>query len=212
MWDMYPWTKYVKGYDILKKCHQIWTPSQEVVLRLKEFYDIPEEKCRVIPTYVEFFDADDKDRFNGNFVYHPVIPYEDKHAYWTDKACIALNIPLLRSNHALTKEEYRTKVLTCSFMVTEYFESSTGGLTLLEGYYHGKNILTSDSVYQGARDYFGNRATYFKSDNFQDFLINMAVMWHNANNPVDILERREYCKNFTIDRMVDKIVDNLKNA
>jgi len=212
VWDMYPWTDYARGYDILKKCHQIWTPSYEVILRLKELYNIPEGKCRVIPTYVEFFEADEKNVFNGNFVYHPVRLYEDKHLYWTDIACTTLNIPLLRSNHTLTKEEYRKKVLTCSFMVTEYFESSTGGLTLLEGYYHGKNILISDSIYQGARDYFGDKATYFKSENYTDFLIKMAVMWRNANNPVNIQCRREYCKNFTIDCMVDNIVNNLTNG
>ena len=40
VWDLYPWTQYTQGRDGLKEYNQIWVPSNEVLLRLVEFYNV----------------------------------------------------------------------------------------------------------------------------------------------------------------------------
>ena len=145
---------------------------------------------------------------NDEFVYHPVRYYVDSNYEITNKACKKLNIPLIRSNHVLKEEKYRDVILSCSFLVTEYMEASTGGLTLLEGYYHGKNVLVSDSIYMGARDYFGDRAYYFKDGDFDDFTRMVDYLWNLEYTP-DLQERREWCQQYTIDAMVDRILNRL---
>jgi glycosyltransferase involved in cell wall biosynthesis len=208
VWDCYPWTEYFKGYTELNSYTEIWTPSNEVILRLKEAYGVDESKCRVIKAYTTFFDSEPNKIRNDKFVYHFARPYNDPNFGITNKACQHLNIPLVRGNHSFTEEKYRDTILSCSFLVTEYMEASTGGLTLLEGYYHGKNVLVSDSIYMGAKDYFGDRAYYFKDGDINDFARMIHYLWNLEYTP-DLEERREWCKQYTIDAMVDRILNRL---
>lgn len=70
VWDCYPWTEYFKGYTELNSYTEIWTPSNEVILRLKEAYGVDESKCRVIKAYTTFFDSEPNKIRNDKFVYH----------------------------------------------------------------------------------------------------------------------------------------------
>lgn len=209
VWDCYPWTDYFHDYYWVSNCDEIWTPSNEVILRLNEAYKIPVDKCKVVKCYAEFFEDDGNIVTNEKFIYHPVRMYNDPNLGMIKNICDELNIPLNRSNHSLDYYDYKKTVLTCSFIVTEYMESSTGGLTLIEGYYHGKNILVSDSIYQGAKDYFGNRAYYFKQGDYDDFKSKVKMLYEK-NDVVDLEERREWCKQYTIDAMVNRIINSLK--
>lgn len=209
VWDCYPWTEYFTEYEWVSNCDEIWTPSNEVILRLNEAYKIPVDKCKVVKCYAELFEADNNDISNDGFVYHFSRDYNDINFGITNKACDELGLTLYRGNHSLTYNEYKKKVLSCSFLVTEYMEASTGGLTLIEGYYHGKNILVSDSIYQGAKDYFGDRAYYFKQGDYDDFKSKVKMLYEK-NDVVDLEERREWCKQYTIDSMVNRIINSLK--
>ena len=209
VWDCYPWTKYFTEHEWVSNCDEIWAPSNEVILRLNEAYKIPIDKCRVVKCYAELFEDDLGIEYNGKFIYHPVRKYNDDNFGMLNKICDELKIPLSRNNHTLDYNTYKKTVLTCSFLVTEYMEASTGGLTLIEGYYHGKNILVSDSIYQGAKDYFGDRAYYFKQGDYDDFKSKVKMLYEK-NEGVDLEERREWCKQYTIDAMVDRIINSLK--
>ena len=214
VWDMYPWGEYKNNYGYLKECDEIWVPSNEVILRLNEFYDIDPSKCKVIKAYAELFEADNIEVKNNNFVYHPVRQYDDPNRGFIEKACDILDIPYLKSEHSLSYDEYKEKVLTCSFLVLDYMEASTGGLTMIEGYYHGKNILLSDSLYQGGRDYWGDRAYYFRDGDFEDYLSKFKMLYKQSFDyklTDEVLnERKKYVRdNYTIDVMVDNIVSRL---
>ena len=209
VWDMYPWTPYASGYNNLKNYDEIWVPSNEVILRLKEIYDVDINKCKVIKGYAEFFEDTNNLCLNDNFIYHPVRSYPDANKGFTEKACMELEYNFKVPNHSLNYEQYQQTVLQCSFLVTEYNEASTGGLTLLEGYYHGKNILLSDSIYQGGKDYFGDRAYYFKDGDFEDFKEKIQMLWNIKDKVVDLKDRKEFCKQYIIDAMVTRIINNL---
>lgn len=209
VWDCYPWTDYFWDYNEVTTYTEVWVPSEEVILRLKEAYGIDESKCKVIKAYTHFFDTESTPVIENKFVYHFARPYNDPNYKITDKACDLLKIPLVRGNHNLPREKYEQTILSSSFLVTEYMEASTGGLTLLEGYYHGKNVLVSDSIYMGARDYFGNRAYYFKDGDFDDFVRMVDYLWKLEYTP-DLEERRQWCQQYTIDAMVDRILNRLE--
>ena len=159
--------------------------------------------------YAEFFEDTNNLCLNDNFIYHPVRSYPDANKGFTEKACMELEYNFKVPNHSLNYEQYQQTVLQCSFLVTEYNEASTGGLTLLEGYYHGKNILLSDSIYQGGKDYFGDRAYYFKDGDFEDFKEKIQMLWNIKDKVVDLKDRKEFCKQYIIDAMVTRIINNL---
>lgn len=214
VWDMYPWNGYIKGYESLKEYNEIWVPSNEVILRLNEFYDIDPSKCKVIKAYAELFESDNIEVKNNNFAYHFARDYIDPNVGFCEKASIITGIPLVKSSHNLSFEEYKKRVLTCSFLVLDYMEASTGGLTMMEGYYHGKNILLSDSLYQGGRDYWGDRAYYFRDGDFTDYLNKFTMLYEQSLNykltDEALNERKKYVRdNFTIDVMVDNIISRL---
>ena len=107
--------------------------------------------------------------------------------------------------------EYKRNILSCAFLVTEYMEASTGGLTLLEGYYHGKQVLLSDSIYQGGRDYFGDRSFYFKDGNYDDFKDKVNFLW-NMEDETNLTDRRKFCKQYDIEIIVDEIINRLNSS
>jgi len=210
VWDLYPWTSYASNLEGVKEFDELWTPSNEVILRLQEIYNVDKNKCKVIKCYTDFFEDEDNQITNNKFIYHPVRRYNDPNLNFTKNVCDEIGYEFKSPNHSLKYDEYKKTVLQCSFLVTEYSEASTGGLTLLEGYYHGKNILLSDSIYQGGRDYFGDRAYYFKDGDFEDFKEKIQFLWNIKNEVIDLKDRKEFCKQYTIDAMVDRIINNLK--
>jgi glycosyltransferase involved in cell wall biosynthesis len=215
VWDLYPWTQYTQSRDGLREYDEIWVPSNEVLLRLVEFYNVDLNKCKVIKAYAEIFEAEEDQIKNNKFAYHPVRKYKDPNIGFTDTGSLATDITMVRSEHKLTYEEYKEQVLSCSFLVTEYHEASTGGLTLLEGYYHGKDVLLSDSKYQGGKDYFQDRAFYFKDGDIDDFIEKYKFLYERSFNyklsDYELAERKQFIKdNYTIDVMAKNIYLALK--
>ena len=213
-WDLYEWiwTNSLgynwHGYgELLKKSVEIWTPSHEVNLRTEEFFQLG-DKCKVIKTFARLFEYNGEIKDN-RYIYQPMRNYElDKNYGWLRKACSELNIPLIETHHQLNEIEFQKKIAECSFLVCEYHEASTGGLTLIEGYRLGKPVLVSDSKYMGARDYFGDRAIYFNDTDYNNFKFNIESMWNNT----PVLDKND-CINFTnqytVDLMVTKMISRL---
>lgn len=215
-WDLYPWVVQENvqewqayGY-VLSKSTEIWAPSREVVTRTEEIYGKEiADKSVIIKTFARFFETDRK-VVDKRYVYNPLRSYfKDPNFGWTEKACSILNIPLYKSEHRLSEDEFQDKILGATFLVCEYHEASTGGLTLLEGFYHGKPVLVSDSPYMGAADYFGNLAHYFKHDNFDDFFQKINDMWINPPI-VNKADSKKISAELSLDVMVDKMLDRLR--
>tara|TARA_Y100000361_G_C11160490_1_gene346985 strand:+ start:3435 stop:4298 length:864 start_codon:yes stop_codon:yes gene_type:complete len=213
-WDLYGWVfTNPRGYDwatygeFLKISDQIWCPSEEVVLRTEEFFGVG-DRCRIVKTFARFFDHDDV--CDKRYILNPMRGYaSDKNMGWLRKACTELNIPLVESGHKLTEEQFKRTVAHCTFMCTEYEEASTGGLTLLEGFRLGKPVVVSDSIYMGARDYFGDHAIYFNNESYEDFKQTIKNTWENT--PTLSLELcRKITDQYTLDNMVDEMHKNLK--
>ncbi len=223
VWDLYPWTEYAVDHDYIQNLTELWVPSHEVKLRLNQIYKIDYSKIQVIKTYVEFFEDENNELTNNGFIFHPVrdLPFDPNYKF-CQNICENLDIPYVGSGNKDSDEskpsfeQYKTNVLTCAFLTTEYMEASTGGLTLLEGYYHGKNVLVSDSKYMGADDYFGYRAYYYKDGDIEDYKNKIQMLLEKSKEPVtDLEDRKKFCEQYRIDNMVNQIINRLnqlKNA
>tara|TARA_Y100000401_G_C8319473_1_gene224434 strand:+ start:149 stop:1009 length:861 start_codon:yes stop_codon:yes gene_type:complete len=214
-WDLYEWIwKNSRGYDwngygnLLKKSIEIWTPSEEVNLRTEEFFNLG-HKCRVIKTFARLFDYSGEIK-NGRYIYQAMRNYElDRNYGWLRRACKELNIPLYESHHRLSEDDFQKVIAECSFMVTEYHEASTGGLTLIEGYRLGKPVIVSDSKYMGAKDYFGDKAIYFKDGDYEDFKRVILETWNNTPE-LNIMNCKQFTDQYKIKPMVEKMVERLR--
>lgn len=215
LWDLYktihqPPVKYDwRGhFDILNKATEIWCPSNEVIKRVGE-EGIDNSKCKLIKTWARFFDYDGE-IVDKRYILQPLRAYpNDKNYGWLKRATQELGIPVFESKNKLSEEDFQKAIAECSFMCCEYHETSTGGLTLIEGYNLGKVSVVSDSPYEGVRDYLGDKAIYFNDNSYEDFKSVIKETWENT--PVlNIKECREFCKNHpSLDDMVSAMVERL---
>lgn len=164
-WD---WKEYAK---LLKLAKLVIVPSHAQQLRLKELLGLDSV---VVRSGVKKYDTR---TYDMDFILDPVRYYPEENRTWAEDAAKELGIPIIHSEHAYSKEEFRKLVAMCTFMTCAYREASTGGLTLAEGLWMGKPSLVSNSPYMGARDYLGEYGYYFKYDDFQDLKRIMKWMW-----------------------------------
>ena len=154
----------------------------------------------VIKTYIVPFEEDVADE---RYILMPLRELPDQQYSWFKSACDELGLPYVISNHQLPFEEYKKVVARCSFIVSPLYEASTGGLTLLEGYYLGKPVLISDSPYMGAKDYFGGRAWYF--DTYDDLKSKLQTLW-NDTPKLNRSECRDWVlENYSVIRMAKEV-------
>ena len=209
-WDIYEWVWldpirkvfYENFGKLLKESLEVWCPSDCTIKRLEEWFGL--KNGFVIKAPVSFFDVETSDQ---RYVLNPLREVPDKNLGWFEKACGELDIPFLETKHKINNfDVYKKIVAECSFIVCPYYEASTGGLTLVEGYRIGKPVLISDSKYCGARDYFADRAVYFKADDFEDFKRRIKDMW---DNPIQL--DTNVCKQHTEQFSVKNFAENIKN-
>lgn len=212
-WDVYEWVwKHPRGKDydwegygeLLGESLEVWCPSRSVAMRNREFYNL--KNNFVLKTFVPFFDVAVSDK---NFVLNPLRQIPDRNFGWFERACTEVNIPYRSTEKRLSWKEYTGIVATCTFIVCPWYEASTGGLTLIEGYRLGKQVLVSDSPYMGARDYFGERANYFQYYSYPHFKNMLIKMWRNREE-LDIVECRKFTDQYRVEVMAEKICDRLE--
>jgi len=113
------------------------------------------------------------------------------------------------TQHECSYEEYKDKVAGCRFLVSHLDELSTGGLSLMEGYYHGKPVLLSDSPWHGGRDYFGDRAVYFNHQSDTDFKLKLSQIYNNPELFVKSDHRQWVLENHTDELMQSRILERI---
>jgi glycosyltransferase involved in cell wall biosynthesis len=169
-WDVYPfqvdhdprtWLPYLED---LKKAVAVLVPSECTVRRTWEFANA---SATVVKAAIRPWDV--PPAFAGappphSYVLDVMRQYEDPNRGAVKLACERLGIPCIETRCARPWDEFRWLVANARLLVSAYFEASTGGLTLLEGYWHGVPCLLSDSPRHGGQDYLHDRADYFRWD------------------------------------------------
>ena len=212
-WDVYEWVwKHPRGKDydfkgygeLMRESLEVWCPSRSVVLRNKEFFNL--DNSFIIKTFSLFYDEPVSD--NG-FILMPLRQIPDRNRGWFEKVMEELDIPHQITDKRLSWGAYKKTVASCSFIVCPWYEASTGGLSLLEGYRLGKPVLVSDSPYMGARDYFGEKANYFQYHSYPNFKKLITNMWRDRIE-LDIVGCREFTNQYKVEVMAQKISSRLE--
>jgi len=212
-WDCYEWSMqrrrgnleydFVKYGELLKKSIDIWVPSHAIGKRQKEWWNLD---YHVIKSHSPMYDIPTSDE---RFVLNAQRDNPDDRRGWFERACEELKIPYRSTKHELEREEFRKVLASCSFQVSPYYEMSTGGLMILEGYYLGKPVLLSNSPYQGGGEYLGDRAEYFQHDDFEDLKRKIKDMWENPCTVAS--DHKEWMReNYSEDRIAKDIHNRLQ--
>jgi len=202
-WDVYEWVWKEKtpydwnGYgEILRKSFEVWVPSFCTAIRTLEYWKIINsyriKTCTRLPQYRDISDK--------RFILNPLRNIPDRQKGWFEQICKELGIPYLSTDIKLEKDEYLQKMSECSFIICPWYEASTGGQGLMEGYYLGKPVVVCDSPYMGTLDYFGNRAIYYKPT-----YESMKEVIKNTWNNTPILDR-ENCKKYALENFIPEIM------
>lgn len=162
-WDLYPWQhdgpnpSWRRYAEDMKRATAILVPSESVRKRTQQFC---KRESTVVLAACNPFEAEP---FDGGWVLDVMRHYSgDPNSGAVKRACDELGIPCIETGANLPKHEFERAVAGARLLVSSYFEASTGGLTLLEGYRLGKRVLISDSPYQGAIDYFQNSLHHYE--------------------------------------------------
>ncbi len=185
-WDLYPevvernqcpiqqrrWDSYLV---LLKTCTEVWVPSNSCGRRSAEYTDRP---IRTIMAPVHPWEPS-APVTNGSYIVNVMRRYPwDPNPNLLADACRELGLPLKEPECQIPWEQFKNVIAGARFLVSPYYEASTGGLTLLEGYWHGKPVLISNSPYQGATEYFGDLAYKFQWDSKAHLKFKLQQLWH----------------------------------
>lgn len=227
-WDVYEWVwtrprkeetpgtpaflDYRRYGDLLRRAQEVWVPSECTGRRTTQWYGLT--NWRVILSACPWWEHDNV-RDDG---YALCCLREIPDPWWGvfERCCEELKIPYKAPRHELSWEEYKDVVAGCRFICAPLYELSTGGLSLMEAYYHGKPVLISSSEWNGAKDYFGIRAKYFEYGNENNFKFMLGWMndaYKFMAEPKVKSDHREYITtNFSDERFARDIHASLAKA
>ena len=204
---------YVRYGELLRRATEVWVPSECTGRRTTQWWGI--EHWRVILSAIPWWES--KAVADRGYALCTLRHIPDPWDTVFEECCEELAIPYRRTDHQLSRAEYEDAVAGCRFLVNHYYEASTGGLTLLEGYYHGKPVLCSDSEWNGARDYLGQRARYFRYGDRIDFKLQLLDLFHHPERaqrewgaPGSLERRKAWIRErFSDQRMVDDMMERI---
>lgn len=185
-WDIYEWVwktpregeyDYKKYGEILKQSVEVWCPSEAEKDRTKKWFGIDAKVIKTSVPYEHYKDADIRD---DGYILNPLRKIPDKDWGVFEKACEELGLPYRSTDHQFDYSEFRDILAGCKFVVSPLRELSTGGLSLIEGYWMGKPCLLSDSPGHGGKDYMGDRAVYYRYDDFEDLKTKLKDMYYKT--------------------------------
>lgn len=224
VWDLYPWAIKFKPeswqayMEELTLAERILVPSSAVVRRISELLGSGRgSRSTVVRAYCRPWEPhnvpESDDPKPGSYAMDVVRPYEgDPNLGLVKRICGELKIPLVESQTKAPWDKFRRLVVGARFLISPYFEASTGGLTLLEGLWHGVPSLISRSSYNGAEEYLGDRASYFVWDDPNDLRRQLRRLWEDPPK-VDVAEcRRWISEHRSEDEFARKIADHVKAA
>lgn len=212
-WDCYSWVwtrprpdeyDYTEYGRLLRRCREVWVPSNCTGWQAELWWGL--RNWKTIWPACPWWDHSHVE--DGGYALCTLRKLPDLRCDDFERACTKVGIPFLRTDHRLTREQYEDAVAGCRFIVNHYDEASTGGLTLLEAYRLGKPVLCTDSRWNGAGEYFRERASYFQAGNMADFQDKLVDMHRGLALP------RSVCQpwvesNFSDRRMVAQIAERV---
>lgn len=194
---------YVRYGELLRRAREVWVPSACTGRRTEQWWGL--RNWAVVRSACPWWDPAPGALRDGGYALMTLREIPDPWWGVFERCCSRLGIPFVAPYHAAARADYEAAVAGCRFICAPLYELSTGGLTLLEAYRLGKPVLLSDSPWNGGRDYFGDRARYFRHGDEADF--ERALRGHWAAPPAAAPDQREWVEaNFSDRRMVEDML------
>ena len=219
IWDLYASTLFdTRGYNwegfekVCRNSEHCITVAEGQRQRALDIYELEEDKITVVKRYAELFDYDDIQ--DKDYIYQPLRWYPfDPQNNWLQVAAGILQLPFSVTDRGQGSElpltKYKDVLANSSFLVSPYWEHSTGGLSCIQAYNLGKPILYSATEYNAGHEYLGERAIYF-SPSFDEFAVTVKELWDNRPK-LDLADCQAFCQdNYSISVMAKNLVRELK--
>lgn len=219
-WDCYEWVwtnprrnekDFMLYGKLLSKAREIWVPSECTKIRTKQWWDLDSE---VVLTSCDQWFTDPPPVEDRGHILCTLRRIPDPHWSLLTQACPP-QWPCNWSQHNKSFRAYKELVATCRLQVAHCYELSTGGLSLLEGYALGKPCLVSDSEWNGARDYLGDRAYYFKAGNITSMRNELHELYlnHSPPSPETVEQQLKWVKEtYSHERMINDMVRRIETT
>ena len=225
IWDWYTWNDKYTGagdkvpfgsYDrerlskVLSYCDFVFVPNEGTRQCLINY---KVRHAEVLIPFTRLFEPEENEVSDMDYIAvvqrrYPTDPTGD----WIIDAANELGINCVASYKSLEyfkdPKNFRKLITNCTFVASSKFESSSGGMALIEAYNCGKPVLISDSRMLGANDFFGDRAFRYKYWSYEDLLKQIKYLWENRPN-LDINDCKEFCKQFNPEAMAKRIYKRL---
>lgn len=199
---------YVRYGGLLRRAREVWVPSACTGRRTEQWWGL--RNWAVVLSACPWWDPAPPNAVrDGGYALCTLREIPDPWWGVFERCCAGLGIPFKTTRHELDRAGYEDAVAGCRFLCAPLHELSTGGLTLLEGYRLGKPVLLSDSEWNGGRDYFGDRATYFRRGDEADFRAALRRM-AAGDHPVRPDHREWVEANYNDRRMVEDMVARIR--
>lgn len=226
-WDIYPfqlnnpdprekarWAEYLRDLAV---ADEIWVPSSSCIDRVYDFVDRTTDVTMIVPASFRHWDVPDRRPKDAppaeTYVLNVMRKYPDPNRDLCVETCRRLGIPLVETECRRPWGEFRWLVGNARLLVSPYYEASTGGLTLLEGYWHGRNVLLSNSPRNGAAEYFDRRAHYFRWDDGEHFASQLAGLWAVRPPAESETAAREWlAENYSEAAFARRVADGLRRV
>jgi hypothetical protein len=218
-WDLYPWAfespdapAWEDYAGMLREAADIWVPNTGTAGRVRERVG---QDAFVMKPAIHPWERPPVCGPQGCVI-------DVMRAYPTDPnyravtaVCAELGLPCLEPRHQMPQELYRSVVSGARLLVSAYYEASTGGLSLHEGYYHGVPVLCSDSPLHGGRELFGDRAHYFRWDDREDLRCRIEDLYRRGveTEPRILAHRWEWLRQeYGEEAYADRVAKRLKEV
>lgn len=199
---------YVRYGDLLWKARRIWVPSNCTGIRTTQWYGL--QNWSVILSSCPWWDYDNVRDDGYALMCLRQIP--DRHWGMFERCCERAGIPYKTPKHELSYAEYQDVVAGCRFIVAPLYELSTGGLSLMEAYYHGKPVLISDSRWNAGGEYFGNRAVYFKDGDEDDLVKKLRLIYQKPEDYWSHDGKQYITERYSDQRMVESMLRSIETT
>ena len=201
VWDLYEcnvhgsnWRTWQVFIQQIIRANRVLVPGNSTMLRVKEYAG---KDSHIVKAPVHTWELPEVPRNDlKGYVVDVMRWYPDPNSELVTHTCHRLGIPILASKTRLPWDEFRHVIAGAKLLVSAYKEASTGGLTLIEGLWHGVPSLVSDSPYNGVSDYIANFGQYFtwsNPDNFEARLVQLL-------KEPPVLPSQELCRDWIIDQ------------
>jgi len=204
-WDWYDYVPKDKGtypifIQLLKEAKEVWSGDMDTAKTTEKSIGIKSS----FPLYIFILPYEwEGNKKDWGYIMNGSRADPNKRVDWYKQAAEELEIPHKSYNPNInSRPDYIRAIKNCSFYVSAAKEGGVS-IPLAEASYCKKPILSPDNP--GCREMWGDNATYFKTNDYEDFKAKMKYLWENYKSK-EIQDKVERCYKIVEERFLPQIM------